>query len=178
MLKKIRPSIIPLLFISLFLSGCNNDSKEKTLLSKEKIQKYSKNTQLSGKVSNKKRSITEGTITATDRNKKVITSIDLKNTSQYSLEIPSGTELPVVLTYLNNKKTDKSKLVSVVIYATLKEYDINELTTLIAKNAKALGGYTHRNLSLAADSTVGVPDANKTSTGFRGDPTKQYGGWH
>jgi len=31
---------------------------------------------------------------------------------------------------------------------------------------------------MAADSTVGVPDANKTSTGFRGDPTKQYGGWH
>ena len=69
-------------------------------------------------------------------------------------------------------------MVSVVVYTSIKKYDINELTTLIAKKAKALGGYTQINMVLAADSTVGIPDANKTTTGFRGDPTKQYGGWH
>jgi hypothetical protein len=72
----------------------------------------------------------------------------------------------------------QDKLIAVAIYPTIKKYDINDYTTLIAKKAKAMGGYTHSNMVLAADSTVGVPEANKTSTGFRGDPTKQYGGWH
>lgn len=41
-----------------------------------------------------------------------------------------------------------------------------------------MGGYTRANLVRAAEETVHVPDANKTSTGWRGDPTTQYGGWH
>jgi hypothetical protein len=52
------------------------------------------------------------------------------------------------------------------------------LTTSIAKKAQALGGYTHANMVQAAEDTAKVPDANKTTAGFRGDPTTQYGGWH
>ncbi|HCT99478.1 MAG TPA: hypothetical protein DF614_05290 [Methylococcaceae bacterium] len=60
----------------------------------------------------------------------------------------------------------------------MTSYDINALTTRIAQRAKSLGGYTRQNMVLAAGDSVNVPDANKTTTGFRGDPTSQYGGWH
>jgi hypothetical protein len=69
-------------------------------------------------------------------------------------------------------------MTAAIIYPNIKKYDINELSTAIAKKAKVLGGYTHYNMMRAAESTVSVPDANKTTTGFKGDPTKQYGGWH
>ncbi len=65
-----------------------------------------------------------------------------------------------------------------VVQADINRYDISPLTNAIAQQAKALGGYTLRNMTQAAEDGVHVPDANKTSTGFRGDPTKQYGGWH
>ena len=67
---------------------------------------------------------------------------------------------------------------AVVIHPTITRYDINPLTTAIAKKAMALGGYTDTNMRQAAESTVSVPDADKTSAGFRGDPTQHYGGWH
>jgi hypothetical protein len=52
------------------------------------------------------------------------------------------------------------------------------LTTAIAKKAQSMGGYNHANMVRAAEGTIAVPDANKTTEGFRGDPTTQYGGWH
>jgi hypothetical protein len=164
----------------LLLTGCNNnDTGSKQAATPQTVQKYSKDTKLTGRVSNKEGNIRAGEVRATDGNSKLIATTQVDKDSHYSLTIPADTELPVTLSYNPaSNGSDKDKLISVVIYSSLKKYDINDLTTLIAKKAKSLGGYTHSNMSIAADSTVGVPDANKTSTGFRGDPTKQYGGWH
>jgi len=167
-----------LLLLSLSLTACDNKDN-KGIVVKQKTLKYSSDTTLTGKVSNKKDKIISGTITARDSKGATIASTELNNSNKYSIIIPSGVELPVILAFqTDDNSTSKDKLLSVVIYTAIKKYDINELTTLIAKKAKQLGGYSHRNMSLAADTTVGVPDANKTSTGFRGDPTSQYGGWH
>ena len=165
---------------SLLLTGCNNnDTDAKQATSLQTVQKYSKDTKLTGRVSNKEGNIRAGEVKATDGSNKLFATTHVDKDSHYSLTVPAGTELPVTLSYSPaSNSSDKDKLISVVIYSSLKKFDINDLTTLIAKKAKSLGGYTHSNMSIAADSTVGVPDANKTSTGFRGDPTKQYGGWH
>lgn len=178
---KIVPALIVVFLISMFLNGCDNNDKssKKSFSIQQKAQKYKKETTLTGKVSNKKGAINSGEIKVTDSQGKLVATTQLQNDNHYSVTVPSGTELPITLSfYADENSTDKDKLISVAIYASMTKYDINELTTLIAKKAKALGGYTHSNMVLAADSTVGVPDANKTSTGFRGDPTKQYGGWH
>lgn len=167
-----------LLLFSLLLNGCDNNKGSKNSLStQQKTQKYTQETTLTGKVSYKNKIINSGVIKATNNKGRLITSTPLNKNSHYSMKIVAGTQLPIILTYHSTKKTQK-KLISVVIYSAIKKYDINELTTLIAKKAKALGGYSHINMMMAAESTVGVPDANKTTSGFRGDPTKQYGGWH
>lgn len=172
--------LITIFIAGLFLFGCGNDDNSKNDLSvQQTAQKYSKDTTLKGAIRNKKQVFKSGEVKATDNKGTIIATAQLENSNHYSIKIPEGTELPLILSFNpDNNKSEKNKLISAVIYARIKKYDINELTTLIAKRAKALGGYTHRNMSMAADNTVGIPDANKTSTGFRGDPTKQYGGWH
>ncbi len=168
------------LLCSIPLSACDSDNKtEKGFSIQQAAQKYKKDTVLKGKVTNKKGSVKEGSIRATDQQGKVITSTVLKGSSHYSITIPSGTKLPIILTFFPSSDSPaEDRLIAAVIYTAIKEYEISILTTLIAKKAKSLGGYSHSNMSIAADQTVGIPDANKTSTGFRGDPTKQYGGWH
>ncbi len=165
---------------SLFM-GCDNNSKtsNNNFSVKQKVQSYSKDTVIKGKVSNKKGTILSGKIKVTDTKGKLIVSTSLHNNYHYSVTIPAGTVLPIELHfYPSTKNNDAKKMTSVIIYPNIKTYDINDLTTAIAKQAKALGGYTHAHMVSAAESSVSVPDSNKTTAGFRGDPTKQYGGWH
>ncbi|MFI3123441.1 MAG: hypothetical protein QX194_05890, partial [Methylococcales bacterium] len=118
---------------------------------------------LSGKVESK-----TGNVEAFD-GENVISSANVEN-GRYQLEIPAQTKLPIVLRADN--------FISVVIDPDVTNYDINSFTTNIAAKAKSLGGYTRKNMIAAASNSVHTPDANKTSTGWRGDPTSQYGGWH
>lgn len=168
-----------IVFICFFLSACDNEKNKNSFSIKQPQQVYTNITTLKGKVRNKISAFNAGTIKVTDNKNHLVATTQLNKSGHYSVEVPAGTKLPVTLSFYKNAKiSEKDKLISVAIYTSIKKYDINELTTIIAKKAKALGGYSHSNMVLAADSTVGVPDANKTSTGFRGDPTKQYGGWH
>ena len=42
----------------------------------------------------------------------------------------------------------------------------------------AVDSYNNAPAQQVAEETVHVPDANKTTSGWRGDPTTHYGGWH
>ncbi len=161
--------------VSLFLVACD-DQKKKSPLIKVPVQTYKQVKLMTGSVLDEKGPVLEGEIKVTDSAGKVVATTRLENSKHYSVKIPAGTTLPVVLTV--SPKGSTEKLRAVIISSAVSKYDISPLTTRIAKQAKELGGYTYANLAMAAGSTVGVPDANKTSTGFRGDPTKQYGGWH
>ena len=144
------------------LAGCNEMQQSKPAT--QSVTKYTATSVLlSGRVEGK-----TGNVDALD-GENVVASASVQN-GRYQLEIPAQTKLPIILHYDN--------LIAVAIDADITTYDINELTTAIAAKAQALGGYSRNNLVLAASNSVHTPDANKTSTGFRGDPTSQYGGWH
>lgn len=180
-LFKLISPILVTLCLSTVIVGCDNSTKSKrnSFSVQTKTQKFTTETTLKGKVSNKSPGNKSGEIKVSNSKGKIVASTQVQNGNYYSVIVPANTELPLTLSfYPDSNNSDKDKLISVALYPTIKKYDINELTTLIAKKAKELGGYTHSNMVIAAGSTVGVPDANKTSTGFRGDPTKQYGGWH
>ena len=153
-----------LLLSGLLLTACNDMQQSKP--AKQIPQKYtSSSVLLTGKVQGNAK-----TVELIDEAQKIITSIPVQDKGRYQLEIPAQTKLPVIL------RSDE--FISVVIDTDVTDYDVNSLTTNIASKARALGGYTRQNLILAASNSVNVPDANKTTTGFRGDPTSQYGGWH
>ena len=111
----------------------------------------------------------------TDESDRYITKAAVSN-NHYRVDIPANTILPIVLTFSSAERAEK--LIAVVISEAMTNHFINPATTAIAKKAKAMGGYTRANMVRAAEDSVHTPDANKTTTGWRGDPTTQYGGWH
>ncbi len=170
-------NILLLLCLSgFFLTGCEK-SNQSTVSIKQGLKKYEQATILEGRVSDNHGPIKAGTIKVTGRNEQLVASTALQNNGHYSVKIPANTDLPIVLTFYP-EAADGQKLMTAVVHPTITKYDINPLTTSIAKKAQATGGYTHANLVRAAEDTATVPDANKTTAGFRGDPTTQYGGWH
>ncbi len=163
---------------SCFLTGCEKSNQTNTSI-RQAVKKYDKATILEGNVSNNEGPIKAGVIKVTDNKEQLVASTTLQNNSHYSIEIPASTVLPIVLTFYPDADTaDAEHLITAVIHPTITRYDINPLTTAIAKKAKSMGGYNHANMVRAAEDTAAVPDANKTTEGFRGDPTTQYGGWH
>ena len=173
---KILYALLLPFIVSYFLTGCEK-SKQNTAIIKQVIQKYDFATTLEGVVSDNNGPIKAGTIEVTDSSEQMVASTAVQHNGHYSVEIPENTVLPIVLSFYP-EDADAKKLITAVVHQTTTRYDINPLTTSIAKKALSLGGYTHANLVRAAEDTVKVPDANKTTTGFRGDPTTQYGGWH
>lgn len=160
------------------LTGCGS-SEQKKLPVQQTVKKFNQATTLTGQVIGKDQALTSGSIKVTDSENNLLVSEDLQGDNRFQLEIPAGTVAPVIMTYFPKPDSlESEQMISVVIEPTVTRYDISPLTTAIAKSAKAMGGYTRSNMVMAAENRVNVPDANKTSTGFRGDPTKQYGGWH
>lgn len=164
--------------INFFLAGCDQNEPKRPLLG-QTAQKYTKATVLEGIVTDDIGPVKSGIVKVTDSQGQLIASTELQNTEHYRVKIPAETLLPIVLTYYPEAdQTGSDVFMTAVVHPNITQYDINPLSTAIAKKAKAMGGYTHGNLVVAAESMGTVPDKNKTTAGFRGDPTKQYGGWH
>jgi hypothetical protein len=156
------------------ITGC--DQGQKTVkVGQEVVKKYTTATTLEGVVSNNKAVIKTGRVEVTDEKGRLITHVAFDD-SHFLVEIPANTVLPILLTF--SAESSKDKFVTAVIDNMITKYYINPSTTAIAKAAKDMGGYTRANMVRAAENTVHTPDANKTTTGWRGDPTTQYGGWH
>jgi len=158
----------------LLAAGCGKDTPKSAF--PETVKKYAQVATLEGMVSDNAGPIKLGTVKAYDEKENVIAETALQGSDHYKIEIPAGTALPIVLTF--SRPQGVEKMIAAVVHPNVTKYDITPLSTAIAKKAKALGGYTHGNLLVAAESMGTVPDDNKMTAGFRGDPTKQYGGWH
>jgi hypothetical protein len=166
-------TLLPVI-LSGFATGCEQGQKT-AKVSQSVIKKYTQATILEGTVSNDKGVVKAGTVEASDEDGHLLTRVAVDN-GHYSVEIPANTILPILLTF--SSEPGAEKLVAAVVHDSITKYEINPLTTAIAAAAKTMGGYTHANMIRAAEAAAHVPDANKTTTGWRGDPTTQYGGWH
>lgn len=164
--------------LGFLLSGC--DSKPQPLpAAHTSVQKYEQTKTLQGLVSNDAGPVKSGVIKVLTEKEQLLTQIEFVDGPHYSIEVPAGTTLPILLAYYPAADAgDAQRMISVVVHAAASKFDINPLSTRIAKQAKDLGGYTHKNLVRAAEGTGTVPASNKTTAGFHGDPTTQYGGWH
>ncbi|MDD5410710.1 MAG: hypothetical protein PHF31_04735 [Methylobacter sp.] len=167
-------SILMVTLSSFAVTGCDQGQKT-AKVGQAVVKKYTQATTLEGVISDNKGVIKTGMVDVTDESGLLINHVAVDN-GHYRVEIPANTILPILLTF--SSESSAEKLVTAVINDTITNYSINPSTTTIAKAAKAMGGYTHANMVRAAEKTIHTPDANKTTTGWRGDPTTQYGGWH
>ena len=174
MKRNLISSLIGVVLGSLLLSGCD-DSQKSAKVFPTVVRKYTQNTAIEGIVSNNKGVLKTGHVKVMSTSDQLITQANL-DSGHYKVDIPANTDLPILIIATAEGETEKLSVA--VVDDSIKQYQINPTTTAIAKAAKAMGGYTRANLVRAAEETVHVPDANKTTTGWRGDPTTQYGGWH
>lgn len=177
-LNRFRVAAGCLMVLPLLLAGC--DSKPKTaVVQTAVVEKYAEATTLQGQVSGENGPVKSGFVKALSESGQLLGQADVGDNARYALELPAGTALPLLLTYFPSESAAESqRMLAAAVHRTLSKYDINPASTRIAKRAKALGGYTHNNLVRAAEESGIVPANNKTTAGFRGDPTTQYGGWH
>lgn len=169
----IFPVVALTLLSSALLAGCGQE-QPKTIIAKPAGAQHLRAASLTGAVSNNSGPIKSGEVKLRSEAGKLIASTELNNSPRFEIPVPANTPLPLILSY----GSGADELVSVIIHPDSGKYDITPTTTAIAKQAKAMGGYSHGNMVRAAEETAHVPDANKTTSGFRGDPTTQYGGWH
>ncbi|MCQ8106160.1 hypothetical protein NP590_18780 [Methylomonas sp. SURF-2] len=160
------------------LTGCDSKPPQAPA-GKTAAEKYTQQKTLQGLVSNDDGPVKAGIVKALTESGRVLAEVGLSDDPRYRMEVPAGTVLPIILAYYPSAEAgEEQRMVAVVVHAAASKFDINQLSTRIARQAKALGGYTHKNLVSAAEGTASVPASNKTTAGFRGDPTTQYGGWH
>jgi len=174
MKRKLITSLLIVIMSSVTLAGCDDKQKQVKAFPHD-IKKYTQPTALEGMVSNNKANIKTGKLKVSDDNGRLIADTILEN-GHFRIDIPAHTELPLLLTVTSVANAEQLSVA--VIDDKITNYQINPTTTAIVKAAKAMGGYTKANMVRAAEETVHVPDANKTSSGWKGDPTTQYGGWH
>jgi hypothetical protein len=154
----------------LLLGGCGESSNDKGA----STGNYSR---IEGIVTDRDGSITSGKIIIKDKNGAAITSVTLSGDSKYSADIPANAAYPVFLEIEGHDEL----LEAVVLDPAAVKQDITPMSSLVVRSARDLGGITKENMARAAINAISqskTAGGKNTTAGFKGDPTKQYGGWH
>lgn len=168
-----KQSLTIILGMTLFvlLSGCGDSSKTQQ-------QAVSATHAIEGIVTVRDQPIADGKILAKDKQGVEIARSQSDREGHYSIALPAGTQYPVTLTVAVDNDTT---LEAAVMDSSLVQQDISTMSTLVVESARNLGGLTKQNMAQAAINAIRQnkkASGKGTSTGFKGDPTKQYGGWH
>lgn len=123
--------------------------------------------------------VTKGQIEAQDSKGAIVARTEIGGDSHYRLTLPANTAYPIILTA--HPEGSAQALKAAVTSSLAEEQEISEVTTLVVDSALSLGGLTEANLAKAAGAAISQrrsTGGSGGSAGFKGDPTKQYGGWH
>jgi hypothetical protein len=143
-------------------------------------------TRLTGHVSNDDGPVHKARIEAKDAQGSVVAKTDIQSEANgYQITLPAGTAFPVILTAYPDA-TSNEALKAAVSSALAAEQDISPVSTIVVDTALSLGGINEANLAKAAGAAIslrkksggGGSGGAATTESFKGDPTKQYGGWH
>jgi hypothetical protein len=165
-----NPLIPCLVAAMLTLSGCGESSKSGSTGSAARI---------TGVVLNDETPASRARIEAIDNTGKVIANTEVNGEPHYRITLPANTAYPVVLKATIEGEADPLK--AAVTSDLVTDQDISTVTTLVVDTAMNLGGLTEINLAKAAGAAISQRKSTSGSggsAGFKGDPTKQYGGWH
>jgi hypothetical protein len=155
---------------TLMLGGCGESSNSK-------LPTTGTYSHVEGIVTDRDGPITNGKITVKDKNGATVTTVTLNGDPKYSVDIPADTAYPVYLEVAGHDEL----LEAVVIDASAVKQDITPMSSLVVRSARDLGGVTKENMARAAINAISqskTAGGKGTTAGFKGDPTKQYGGWH
>ena len=118
-------------------------------------------------------------IAVEDRAGKEVAAAELSGEPRVLVAIPAGADYPLIIKAYPADSSGPLK--AAVTSALVTEQDVSPVTTLVVDAALSFGGLTAENLAKAAGAAIAqrrTSGGSGTSSGFKGDPTKQYGGWH
>ena len=160
--------LVPMLAV---LAGCGDSgSSRSTAVAEDKI---------GGIVRDDEGPINKARIEAKDSKGAIVAKAEISGGNHYSLTLPANTAYPVVLSAYPEGSDEVLK--AAVTSSLAEEQEISDITTLVVDTALSLGGLTEKNLTKAAGAAISQRRSrggSGSSSGFKGDPTKQYGGWH
>lgn len=172
-----NPIRLALMLVLSLVAGCDSGGGGGTAVSGAPAK-------LSGHVVGDDGPVTQARIEARDAANAVVAGAELNGNSQYALSIPAGTRYPLILT-ATPPTPEVPVLKAAVTGAEAREQDLSPVTTIVVDTALSLGGINDANLAKAAGAAIaqrkksgGGSGAGATTQSFKGDPTKQYGGWH
>ena len=143
-------------------------------------------TRLSGHVSNDDGPVLKARVEAKDAKGALLAQTELAGgANSYQLALPAAAAYPVILTAYP-EATPGEPLKAAVASPLAAEQDLSPVSTIIVDTALSLGGINEANLAKAAGAAIslrkksggGGGGGGATTESFKGDPTKQYGGWH
>lgn len=164
---------------SLLLSACDSATTGSSGATKTSASPV----RITGHVFSDDGEITQAKIEAVDASGKLAAQAELNGNSGYTLTIPAETAYPLILT-AHPPDAPEPHVKAAIANTKVSEQDISPITTAVAETALNLGGISEINLSKAAGAAIalrkkaGSGGGAATSENFKGDPTKQYGGWH
>lgn len=165
-----RINIVSILLAMLTISACGNDSGGKSSAGATPSV-------ITGLASNRDGVIASGQVDVKTLSGQQVTKTNLSANGEFKVTVPAGTNYPILLTV-----QDEDDLLEAVVMSPLaQKQDISDMSTLVVKSARDLGGINKENMARAAINAIRQnkkSSGSGTSAGFKGDPTKQYGGWH
>jgi len=162
--------IVSIIFSVFLLTGCSEDSSP--------ISSQSTPAKIEGQVFDDHGKVKKATIDVLDKTERRLTTVELQGDGHFRIRIPASAGYPVVL----KAKLEMGKILEAVVTNNqVKEQDISPYTDLVVKSARLRGGLTPENITGAAGAAINMrrsQGGKRSSSGFKGDLTKQYGGWH
>jgi hypothetical protein len=156
--------------VLLLLVGCGENSGNKS-------QSVASTAHIEGVVTDRDEPVTQGKILAKDAGGQTVATTDVSKDSKFAITIPATAHYPGVL----EVTTGESVLEAVVLDPMPAQLDISTMSSLVVQSARDIGGITKANMAQAAINAIRQnkkASGKSTLAGFKGDPTKQYGGWH
>ncbi|BCX88422.1 hypothetical protein MIN45_P0791 [Methylomarinovum tepidoasis] len=164
-----KPFFWLIFILGLALGGCSEDNGSATGRGPTTIK---------GLVSDDNGPVPLAVIEATDEQGRLLATTDADASGHFEITIPATAPYPLLLVA---RLPDNKQLLAVVTSNQVVEQDISPYTDLVVKSARQLGGLTPENIAKAAGAAINMRPSQggkRSSTGFKGDLTKQYGGWH
>jgi hypothetical protein len=117
--------------------------------------------------------IKEAELTATDSNGSVIATLNVSGKSRYSLELPAGTDYPVIISaiYPRSTKVDESgagEVKAAVMEPSSSSVDLSPTSTAIVDIAQARGGLTPENFEQASAAALNLGRSGSGGSPYQG----------
>lgn len=167
-----KSNLILILATAMTLAACGDNAPTATVAKAAEAH-------ITGVVLNEDAPVTLAKIEAHDRNGKRVAETMMNGKDRYDIKLPPGTAYPVILTA--TPEGQSTALKAAITSDLVAEQDVSSVTTIVVDTALSLGGLTEANLAKAARAAISqrrTSGGSGSSSGFKGDPTKQYGGWH